>query len=403
MPWAGLLALALVVAADRRVWGRADLWEALGARLDLLAPALVRVERGIVEDRLGLLRLERAEPEQRRILLMGSSRAQDGFVFDVVPPEFALAKITHAAISPLEVSLFAREAAAAHADLFVLMFSELDTHKPARIVPRAGFADLRVVADLVRHAGPAFLLDERVELERLAVASLLDTYRYHDVLARAWTDETLGFVPGEGGRYPGLVARDLEDPNEVTADLTGLEGVLERLSGGRRRRIAPATINLLTAIRPGDHARLNQYLIERAVRVLRAVGSEVLIVEAPLHPVSYELYDHAATRAEFQAFVGRLRSEQGVHVLTLEESGPYGADDFDDPLHLRPPRGRELGRATLVRAGEILGVEPTFPEAESGRGRPAAPAARRYDARGRPIGEDGKPIRDRASRPEGDR
>lgn len=403
MPWAGLVALALVLGADRLVWRRADLWEALGARLELLPPALVRVERGIVEDRLGLLRVERAAPEKKRVLLMGSSRAQDGFVFEAVPEELVVAKITHAAISPLETSLFAHEAAAVRPDLFVLMFSELDTHKPARIVPRAGFADLRVVGELVLHAGAAFLLDERVELERLSVASVLDTYRYHDVLARAWTDEALGFVPGEGGRLPALVARDLEDPNDVEADLTGKEDVLERLSGGRRRRIAPATLNLLTAIRPGGHARLNQSLIERAVRILRAAGSEVLIVEAPLHPVSYELYDHALTRADFQAFVGRLHDELGVHLFPLEESGPYVADDFDDPLHLRPPRGRELGRATLERAAAILGVEATFPEDPAGRGRPRPTGARRFDARGRPIGEDGKPIRDRASRPGGDR
>jgi hypothetical protein len=82
------------------------------------------------------------------------------------------------------------------------------------------------------------------------------------------------------------------------------------------------------------------------------------VVEGPLHPVAYELYDRAATRAEFLAFVHRLEREHGVHFLALEESGPFPADDFNDPLHLKERRGEVLGALVLRRVEEILRARP---------------------------------------------
>jgi len=334
-----------------------DLWTALGARLDLLPVALVRVEQGIVGDRLGLARLAAAGPDERRVMVMGNSRAQDGFFFSPLPRELELVKVTHAPISPLEVRLFAPEAAAYEPDVFVVMLSELDTHRPVRIVPRSGFGSLAGVLDLVRAAGPRFALENRVKLERLSVASLLHTYRFRDVLDRAWLDERCSFAPDKRGRFPGLVSHDLEEAPEPPPAIEGLDALVERFQESGRRRVVPSTLNLIHAIRPGDHAALEQHLIEGALEILRSAGCEVLIVEAPLHPVSYELYDRAATRPEFLAFVERLRSELGVHFLPLEESGPFEADDFEDPLHLRPARGRELGALTLERIEAILGLE----------------------------------------------
>jgi hypothetical protein len=50
----------------------------------------------------------------------------------------------------------------------------------------------------------------------------------------------------------------------------------------------------------------------------------------------------------------RIERDLGAHVLTLEDSGPYGETDFTDPLHLRRRRGRELGALVVRNAGTIL-------------------------------------------------
>jgi len=361
MPWAGLLATTLVVVADRTVWGRVELWRAADARLAALPPALVRVEQGIAQDRIGLLELERAAPEQHRVLCIGNSRAQDGFLFDSMPPELALVKVAHAPISPLEMCLFAREAAGHRPEVVVLLLSELDTHRPTRVVPLAGFADALAVPGIALAAGPAFVNANRVKLERLELAALSPGYRWRDVLERAWFNDLIGYEADPEGRIPQLVNRDTDEEPEPPPPVADLDGILARFQETSRRKIKNSTLNLLYEIRPGPHVELGEHLIERTVEILHAAGSEVLIVEGPLHPVSYELYDRAATRPEFLAFVERLQRDHGVAFLPLEETGPYEAGDFDDPLHLRPPRGRVLGRLLLERVGELLEVELTFP------------------------------------------
>ena len=386
VPWAGLFALALVGVADRWVHRRPATWEELGRRLEDAPLALVRVEKGIVADRLELLRLEQADATKSRIIAMGSSRALDGFQFDAVPPELVVAKIAHGAITPLEMRLFAREAAALHPALFVALLSELDTHRPVRIEPRTGFADLPAVVSLMDAAGPRFVLDDELELERLSTAALFETYRWHDVHLRAWLSSWIDFAPDADERLPRLVSHETDEPRVPPPDVPDLDGILGRFAGTLRRRVSNSHLQMLTSIRVGPHAAVQERLFEETVARLRAAGAEVLIVEGPLHPVSYELYDYAATRAEFLAYVEELRARHGVHFLPLEESGPWAPEDFDDPLHLRPQRGRELGRLTLEKAGEILGRELSFEDAKREvRPRNEPSASGLYDSRGRPI------------------
>lgn len=359
MPWGGLLAAVLVFAADRTVLGHAGVWRALQERLELVPKRLVRVELGIASDRLGLARLDEAEPEVERVLVMGNSRAHDGFQFAAVPERFALAKLTHAPISPLELRLFAREAVAHRADLLIVMLSEFDTHHPVRIVPRGGFADLRATAGIALAAlagrapwSPRFLLDRRVGLERLALAAAFDAYRYRDVLDRAWLDQTLGFAADPEGRLPLLVSRELEQTDEPAGEIPDLEAA--RALFGPGLRFPDSYVSVLRGIRSGSYVAASQALVEDAVAILRAADCEVLIVEGPLHPASYRLYDRATTRAEFLAFARRLERERDVHFLPLEDSGPYTEGDFADPLHLSKRRGEQLGALTLERAARIL-------------------------------------------------
>jgi len=363
VPWAALLAAVLVLAVDRSVLGNAGLWSAIARRLELAPKRLVRVESGIARDRLDLARLDRSEQGEKRVIVMGNSRARDGLQFGAVPDSMLLAELLHAPISPLELRLFAREAVRHRADLLVMMLSEFDTHRPIRIVPRAGFADLRATGAIALAAAtgrpgwsPAFLLEKRVGLERLALAAAFDAYRYRDVLDRAWLDERLGFRPDEDGRLPALVSHELEE-DEPAAAIPDLEAVRERF-GPQSRSFPDSYVPLLRGIRIGAYARANEDLVESAVAILRAAGCEVLLVEGPLHPVAYELYDHSGTRAEFLDFVHALAQRQGVHFLALEESGPFPASDFADPMHLARRRGQVLGALVLRRIEEILRLRP---------------------------------------------
>lgn len=349
----------MLLGAERVVFGRLAFWSAAEARLETVPKALVRVELGIVRDRIGLAGLRQAPAERKRVLVMGNSRALDGFQFERVPPSLELVKLTHAPISPLELRLFAREALASHADLLVMMLSEFDTHRPMRIIPRAGFADLRATLTLGldclfgRHGSDVgFLLEQRVPLERLAVAACADAFRYRDVLDRAWLDRALGFAPDADGRLGALVSHDLEELPADPAKHAELEVLRARFP--EPARVSDSTLTTLRNIRSGPHVAANEALVEEAAELLAAGGCQLLIVEGPLHPVSYGLFDHAGTRAEFLAFLRRLQAEQGVHVLTLEESGPYPARSFVDALHLTRARGRELGVQTLELVSALL-------------------------------------------------
>lgn len=359
LPWGAFVALAILLGAERGVFGRLAFWDAAEARLEAVPKALVRVEQGIVRDRIALAGLRRAPADRRRVIVMGNSRALDGFQFERVPPSMELVKLTHAPISPLELRLFAREALASGADLLVMMLSEFDTHRPMRIVPRAGFADLRATLGLGldcllgRHGTSAgFLLEQRVPLERLAVAACADAFRYRDVLDRAWLDDALGFAPDADGRLGALMSHDLEELPADPAQHAELEVLRARFP--EPARVSDTTLMTLRNIRSGPHAAANEALVEQAAALLAAGGCRLLIVEGPLHPVSYGLYDHAGTRAEFLAFLHRLQAEQGVDTLTLDETGPYPARSFVDALHLTRARGRELGARTLERATALL-------------------------------------------------
>src|SRR5262245_28043497 len=363
VPWAALLAAALVLSLDRGVLGDVGLWGAIARRLELAPKRLVRVESGIARDRLDLARLEEAPPGVKRVVAMGNSRALDGLQLGSPPDSMCLAELLHAPISPLELRLFAREAVRHRVDLLVMMLSEFDTHRPVRVVPRAGFADLRATCAIALGSAlglsgwsPAFLLDKRVGFERLALASAFDAYRYRDVLDRAALDAWLGFRPDGDGRLPSLVSHDLEE-DEPASPIPDLDAVRARF-GPLPRAFPDSYVPLLRGIRIGPYARANEGLVEDAVLILRAAGCEVLLVEGPLHPVSYELYDHAGTRADFLDFVHALEREHGVHFLALEESGPFPASDFADPLHLAKRRGQELGALVLQRAEEILRARP---------------------------------------------
>ena len=80
----------------------------------------------------------------------------------------------------------------------------------------------------------------------------------------------------------------------------------------------------------------------------------MLIVEGPLNPLTYLLYDEESTRSDFLAFVEEMRMEYGVHFQSIDETGPYVPKDFSDLLHLKGTSARKLSAEVRKRVVELL-------------------------------------------------
>ncbi len=168
LPWAGLLAVLLVLALDQRILGPDGPWQLLvGADPESAAPA-----------RLALRELRAANPGRPRVAVVGTSMVIDGFDEVLAAqslPGATLAKLGHPRFEPFVLLQLAPELVAARADAVVLILSEFDTHRPLRLepVPGSSGASLSAVVDLVRLAGPAFAVEQRTTLYRLVASSLL--------------------------------------------------------------------------------------------------------------------------------------------------------------------------------------------------------------------------------------
>jgi len=380
-PLGALLASGIVLAVDRVGLGDLGPWEALRAGL-----SGEPLETGIVEDRL----------EMRPALLPPDELAGD-------LPGAGIVRLTHPGITPLVLRTSAEGLVASDPALVVLLVSEFDTHHPLILVPAASFGSFPAVLDLLAATGPAWGFAHRVEIERLALASLLRAYRWRTVLRAGGLDRCVGFpcldpryvrridLTWFGGRpqfrpeWQGVVMRldpaeraalfeELErrgDPGEEGggADRFGRpdwtrepdpwitdEAFEERISAldARFGRVLPYTVYAhLRDLALRDYAGVQKRLVERTVEVLRGAGIEVLLVDGPVHPEGEAFFD-PAVRRDFLAFVERLRREHGVRFLSLADDAPFGAHEFRDLSHLNVTGARRLTRAVLEEVGRIL-------------------------------------------------
>jgi len=305
-----------------------------------------------------------------RVFLVGSSQADSAFAppaaRPVDGPPLAFAKLAHAGIGPFEIRSLVDEVLAYRPAAVVLLLSEFDTHRPLYLRPGASFGSLSAVVDLVIEAGAPFAVAQRNALYRLTVAGLLNGYRYRDVLGRAGLDRLRRFeldvrLPGRPAPESDAVLAGAPSTLLSPAEVDRLLGQVAALP--RLRSVAEA--NQIHSITRGEHARVQMGLLRRAVRILRAAGTQVVVVEGPLHPAATALYD-TSIRSDFLAFARSLAAEEGVCFVPLEATEPFGPGDFWDLTHVHPAGAQRITQAALAAVRGVLRLGPPAPCAPAG-------------------------------------
>ncbi len=348
LPWAGLLAVLLLLAVDRVALGPHGIW----GRLAIDNP------NSAARSRLELQQLRAAPREQPRVVVIGTSRVIDGF--DPLEarrrmPGTAFAKMGYPRFEPFTIRLLVGDLIDAGADAVVLIASEQDTHRPLRLepIPGSSGASLAAVWDLLRETGPGFAVEHRTSLYRLAASSLLKAYRFRVDLRLAGLDDLRRFrLEPRLGKPP----YDPDDPFRPTA-LWGAERTPPPPIPARRSTmdLFPPTMDQWQAILQagtmqeitrGEHVAVQMALYRRAVQLLREAGIEVVIVEGTAHPAAADLYD-TSIRADFLAFADALVEDFGVRFVRLTEMAPLAESDFYDLLHTNAEGAAKITAAML--------------------------------------------------------
>ncbi len=354
---AWILALVALVAIDRLLLGDGGPWEAIRQRIHRSH----RFEWGIADDRLQMQRLRAAPPAQRRVLVVGSSQARAGFVIEHLseppPATVAFGKIAHGGLNTFEIRSMVGDVLDLDPDVVVLFLSPLDLNSRLQVLPQASFASWSALLDLIRETGAGFSFRRRQTLYRLLAANLLNSYRYRQVLDRA---------------FAGKLRRTALDPASELDRLVVKESTPRHLTRERKNRLQaqlkaqfpdldPAWVTFsfhrIYNLTRGQHSRIQQRFVRRSVRRLTQAGVEVVIVEAPLHPLAAEIHE-LTIREDFLGFAASLERDFGLRSVLLESSGPFAADDFWDPVHVNEPGAVKLTRATLSAVYEALEMHP---------------------------------------------
>ena len=347
LPWAGLVAVLLLLAVDRGVLGVNGPWEKLSSGRPT----------GAAVSRLALQEIRSAPSSEPRVFVVGTSRAFDGFDAELAErelPGFAFAELAHPRFEPFVVRALVDDMIDAGATVAVLLVSELDTHRPLRLEPVPGSmaASSDALLDLLRATDLDFALRNRRSLFRLAASSLLQSYRYREILGEAGLLEARRF---EFDDRLGAAKPADRDPFRPVA----LWGASRKAPPPPARRttvdLFPPEIDAWRAtmqagtiaeVTRGPHADVQQFLLRRAVERLRAAGVAVLIVETPMHPATRDLYD-PSIRDDFAAFAAALAERDGVTFLPIEAMPHFAESDFYDLVHVSWHGSGKLTRAVL--------------------------------------------------------
>jgi hypothetical protein len=266
--------------------------------------------------------------------------------------------MAHQMMDPFVTLSLVDESIDAGADVVVLLLSQFDTHRPLRIEPIPGksSASLVAIGDLVEAAGPRFAWRIRETLYRIVAASVLNSYRFRDLLGRTGLNETREFALEDRLSSRGFALMRgpaaLGQPRKQALSPAEREQLLQKLSPELRKR-ARRQFAWFSETRRGEHARVQMALVRRTVERLRGAGVEVFIVECPLHPLAAEI-EEPGSREEFSALATALAAETGAHFLPLEAMPPYLSTDFNDLLHLGPTGADRLTNAVVSILRETL-------------------------------------------------
>jgi len=362
LPWAGIWAVIVVIAIDVLLFSSWGPWEALYPHVsvdDLLA-------NGIARDRVQLQALAAVPEGKARVVVVGSSRAQVGYRFEFAeevargPLPFHVARLVHAGMNIFAIRSLVDELVGYRPDVVVLLLSEFDTHRPLEPRVAGSFGSFSAVVDLASVAGAKLGLEARAQFYRLALATLLDAYRYRRVVEWAGARTLRIFPMGEQGgpqvrtSSQSVFPYTAGEPSTLDARRARQLGeeIERRFSGKTRTSVLWETQRVRTITR-GDHAEIQMRLVRGAVERLRAAGAEVIIVEGALSPLAAEYYD-PTIRDDFVAFARGLARESGARFVPLKVSATYREEEFADLSHLNPEGSRKLTGVILQAVYEVL-------------------------------------------------
>ncbi len=353
-PWGGVLALALVLAADAWVFGVGGIWSRVEPRVQPRYP----MERGVVSDRLEFERHDEEGGDGPLVAVVGSSRAGAGLHMHHLKraaPGIETLALGHAGNHPFEIRGLVDEILPREPALVVILFSEFDSHRPLRLMPQTAPGSLGAVLDLARVVGPAFVWEHRTEFLQVTLASLLRGYRFREMMSVAGLADYRRFArPGAAraqgpGQIPFLLEGDDPTPIDRKRWLDDLAEIYPELPLNKRA----SGLTQCNSITRGPHATAQLQLIRDTVDEIVGAGSRVLLVEGPLAPVSYRLYD-TTIREEFLETARALAARDGVDFLPLEEAGDYPQELFVDLTHLQRDGAKRYSTAVGRRIAEIL-------------------------------------------------
>jgi len=354
-PWAGILAIALLLVADRAMFGLHGPWQWF----------VIEDPNSAAGTRLALRELSEAPPEQSRVAVVGTSSVIDGFdprFAERRLPGAAFAKLGHPRFEPFAVRALVPDLLASGVDAVVLMASEQDTHRPLRLepVPGASAASLGAVADLLRATDWGFAVENRTSLYRLVATSMLGLYRYRPDLLLMGLRERRRFELDERHRP----TRDDDDPFRPVALWGAERNVVQEaalrstwdlfppLADPWNARIQSGTAQEITR---GSHVPVQEALLRSAVQRLREAGVEVVVLQGAMHPAARDLYDPQA-RSEFREFALLLERDDGVVFVPRERMQRLAESDFYDLMHTNARGARKITRA-MVRGLRRTGIE----------------------------------------------
>jgi len=350
VPLAGLAALLLILLIESEVPDAPGLWELMAER----GGQLGLIERGVLSDRLELIRLSPQATRPVALYVLGTSRAQQA-IREVdalgVPVDYAM--LTHPGMQPFEMLNIAEDVVASDPDIVVLVASAFDTHRPLSLGAQTAPGSVAALVDLLRAVPPRFAWEHREVMLELLLCGLLDSYRFRDLYTGAGLGRWRyfgGTPPGDGitrGLTP-LVSHTLVDMDRALAQTRELFPFVPD-------RSLLQEIRLVQGVTVGTHVPIQRALLRRTCEVLSGSGCDVVLVEGPLHPLA-DRYHDASVRRHFLAFADELQRDLGVRVLTLEQSGPFVSDDFADLTHLSE-RGSEKLVAVLRETLAPLAAE----------------------------------------------
>ncbi|MDJ0852490.1 MAG: hypothetical protein QNK04_29310 [Myxococcota bacterium] len=347
LPWAGVLAVALLLLVDRSLFGFPAVWRWLPVDDPNSAAAM----------RLELLALHDAPPERPRVIVVGTSRVIDGFdkkLAERLLPGVAFAKLGYPRFEPFAIRSLVPELLAARPTAVCLIASEQDTHRPLRLepVPGSSTANLGALLELLGMTSWRFALEQRLAFYRLVASRALELYRFRpDFLLTAlgkarefaMDDRLVDQRPREDPFRPAALWGAKRRPVPEAAQRSTWD-LFPPLMDQWSARIQAGTVQEIT---PGAHVPVQMGLLEGAIRRLREAGVEVVIVQGVMHPAADDLFDTALV-ATFLAFARRLVEEHGVVFVSRDEMQPFAESDFYDLVHTVARGARKITRGMIA-------------------------------------------------------